>query len=177
MVEWTVFENGRAWQSGHRQDQGHLLVSGFMEPSGPGKLTFERLRPDGQAEAIGEIAIDSGVAIQSYLIVQPAPKPTDRVRVTVTSDYSSGDPVEPFEATWAQLGVGLRYWLGLRVNRPVLDLAAFGHSGPEVAGTCAHWKTPPTEFTLALEGRPEHALYYVRILFADGHMAWSRLVR
>jgi hypothetical protein len=177
MVEWTVFENGRAWQSGHRQDQGHLLVSGFMEPSGPGKLTFERLRPDGQAEAIGEIAIDSGVAIQSDLIVQPAPKPTDRVRVTVTSDYSSGDPVEPFEATWAQLGVGLRYWLGLRVNRPVLDLAAFGHSGPEVAGTCAHWKTPPTEFTLALEGRPEHALYYVRILFADGHMAWSRLVR
>ena len=177
LVEWTVFENGRAWQCGHRENLGHLLVSGFMGPRGPGTLAFERIQADGQVVTLGEIAIDSGVAIQSRLTVQPAPHPTDRVRVTVTADYGTGEPVEPFEATWAQLSEGLRYWLGKPNNRPVLDLVALGHSGQEIPGTCTHWDTPPTQQLLALKGRPEHALYYVRALFADGHMAWSRLVR
>lgn len=166
-AEVTVFENGGVWQTSAPDGLPHLLISAFPGVSGNGTLHVERKLADGSFVALGSVPFAEELDNTQTLALDAWPAADDVLRFRL--DFEQHAASEELVLSWADLAEARRYKLRPDRARPLLMLSRFVPSAGGEADTF--------EARHSLEGRPADALYYARMVHADGEVTWSRFVR
>lgn len=162
--ELTVFEDGHVWQqTAPEAGRAHLQVGAFLGPDGDGDLEVELRTPDGTWEAVERFPFKRGSSLPERVTFDSWPAADTALRLTLKFPDA---PDLTHTTTWARARAGERIRMTAARERPTLDLYGFIDGGEAQASQ-----------SFELVGRPPGALYHARLVFADGEVVWTRMVR